>query len=389
MSTNQGQAGQERLKVLTVVGTRPEGIKMAPVVQAINRRTRAFDHLLVSTAQHRELLDSAMNQFKLKPDIDLRLMKAGQSLAQFASAALSKLSDLFTESRPDIVLVQGDTTTVMAAGLAAFYNGVKVGHVEAGLRSFDRRNPFPEEINRRIAGSVADLHFAPTKRAKENLLREGVAHDRIFVTGNTIVDALQSIPADGEFERAELHSLRFDARRVLMVTAHRRENHGDSLASICSALKALISRFDDIEVVYPVHLNPNVQRPVRELLGSVPRVHLVEPLSYADGLRLMKRCYFVLTDSGGIQEEVSYFHKPVLILRELTERPEVLESGAGRIVGTDSERIVKEASRLLTDKEEYRRMSRAQNPFGDGCAAERIADILERKCQPFGTRLND
>ena len=366
------------IKVVTVVGTRPEGIKMAPVVHALNRRKEIFKHTLVSTAQHREMLDSALCAFGLKPDIDLELMKPNQQLAHFAANAISTLSELFVQLNPDAVLVQGDTTIVMAAGLAAFYHGVKVGHVEAGLRSFDRRNPFPEEINRKITASVADLHFAPTERAKANLLKEGVAQESIFVTGNTIVDALQSIRLEGEFDNPELSSVSTQSRRLLLVTAHRRENHGAPLAAISRALKDFVTKFNDIEIIFPVHLNPNVRGPVRDLLGSAPRIWLTEPLSYPDLLRLMQRCHFILTDSGGIQEEAPSFHKPVLILREVTERLEVVEAGAGKIVGTDENLIVQETSRLLTDSETYERMSSAPNPFGDGGAAERIAQTLEK-----------
>lgn len=368
-----------RLKVLTVVGTRPEGIKMAPVVRALNQRPEVFQHTFVSTAQHREMLDHVLKAFGLKPDIDLQLMQPDQRLAHFASRALSQLADLFAELAPDMVLVQGDTTTVMTAGLAAFYQRVKVGHVEAGLRSFDRQNPFPEEINRRMAGVVADFHFAPTERARANLLREGVPPESVFVTGNTIVDALRSMPVEGEFENKALNSVPFEHRRVLLVTAHRRENHGSPLLSICDALKTLLARFSDIEIVYPVHLNPNVRSPVRKRLGATARVHLTEPVSYGDLLRLMKRCHLILTDSGGIQEEAPSFHKPVLVLREVTERPEVIEAGAGRIVGTDAKRIVPEASRLLEDAGAYHAMSTAKNPFGDGHAAERIVEILAEK----------
>jgi UDP-N-acetylglucosamine 2-epimerase (non-hydrolysing) len=370
---------QPRFKVLTVVGTRPEGIKMAPVVRALNRRKDVFEHTFVSTAQHREMLDNVLRAFDIQPDIDLQLMKPDQRLAHFAASALATLSDLFARVKPDAILVQGDTTTVMVAGLAAFYNGVRVGHVEAGLRSFDRKNPFPEEINRRIAGCVADFHFAPTERARANLLREGVPEQSVFVTGNTIVDALRSLPLDGGFENQELNFVPFQERRVVLVTAHRRENHGAPLVSICRALEQLVSRFADVEVLYPVHLNPNVRGPVRELLGAVPRVRLVDPLGYGDLLRVMKSCNLILTDSGGIQEEAPSFHKPVLILREVTERPEVVESGAGKIVGTDTGKIVGEAGLLLSDPEAYRRMSSAQNPFGDGTAAERIAEILARR----------
>ncbi len=351
---------------------------MAPVVQVLNESKGTFRHTLVSTAQHREMLDNVLRAFRLRPDIDLRLMRPNQTLAHFASRALSTLSDLFAQLHPDAVLVQGDTTTVMVAGLAAFYNGVKVGHVEAGLRSFDRHNPFPEEINRTITGCVADLHFAPTERARANLLREGVPDERIFVTGNTIVDALQSIGLDGGFDEPALERVPFEGRRVLLVTAHRRENHGPPLLAICEALKALVKRFPDVEVVYPVHLNPNVQSTVRDLLRGVSRVHLLAPVSYADLLRLMQRCYLILTDSGGIQEEAPSFHKPVLILRSVTERPEVVEAGAGKIVGTNKGRIVGTASELLTNTAVYRKMASARSPFGDGHAAERIVQSLAR-----------
>lgn len=358
---------------------------MAPVVHALNRRNKVFDHTFISTAQHREMLDSALSAFGLKPDIDLQLMKPDQRLAHFAANALATLSDLFVQLHPDAVLVQGDTTTVMAASLAAFYHGVKVGHVEAGLRSFDRRNPFPEEINRKVTSCVADLHFAPTERAKANLLREGVPAEAVFVTGNTIVDALKSIRLEGKFENPELNSQVTEHHRLLLVTAHRRENHGAPLASICRALKTLVSKFDDIEVIYPVHLNPNVRGPVRNLLGSIPRIRLTEPLSYGDLLRLIQRCYLILTDSGGIQEEAPSFQKPVLILREVTERPEVLEAGAAKIVGTDENLIVKEAGSLLIDSRAYAQMSSARNPFGDGHAADRIAQILERAFPGMGS----
>ncbi len=349
---------------------------MAPVVRAFQRRKDVFDHTFVSTAQHREMLDHVLEAFGLKPDIDLQLMRPDQRLAGFASRALAKLSDLFAQLAPDCVLVQGDTTTVMAASLAAFYQGVKVGHVEAGLRSFDRRNPFPEEINRRIAGCLADWHFAPTERARQNLLREGVSSETIFVTGNTIVDALQALHPEGCFENEVLNSLSFEQRRVLLVTAHRRENHGAPLAAVCDALQALVFTFNDVEVVYPVHLNPNVRTLVHKKLGSIQRVHLIEPVSYGDLLRLMKRCFLILTDSGGIQEEAPSFQKPVLVLRDVTERPEVIEAGGAKLVGTDASKIIRETSHLLSDSEAYRKMAAVENPFGDGRAGERIVSIL-------------
>jgi UDP-N-acetylglucosamine 2-epimerase (non-hydrolysing) len=365
-----------RHRIMTIIGTRPEGIKMAPVIRELRQHKDRFEPMVVATGQHREMLGQVLAAFNIKPDIDLDLMQHNQSLAAFASRALAALSNLFIETRPDAILLQGDTTTVMSASIAGSYHGVKVGHVEAGLRSFDRKNPFPEEINRRITGSVADLHFAPTARAHHNLLREGVSQERIFVTGNTIVDALQSIRLDGQFENHKLNALPLTGRRILLVTAHRRENQGPPLSAICQALKSLVTQFGDVEIVFPVHLNPNVRGPVADALASTARIHLIEPVSYGDLLRLMQRCYLVLTDSGGIQEEAPSFHKPVLVLRDVTERPEVIEVGAGKIVGTDRLRIVAEVSRLLRDAAAYRAMTSVPNPFGDGHAAERIAKTL-------------
>jgi UDP-N-acetylglucosamine 2-epimerase (non-hydrolysing) len=368
-----------RRKIVTILGTRPEVIKMAPVIRELQGRRSAFDHTIVATAQHRQMLDQVLEVFAIKPDIDLGLMQQNQDLAEFASRSLLSLSNLFSELRPDAILVQGDTTTVATAALAAFYKNVRVGHVEAGLRSFDRHQPFPEEINRRLAGCLADMHFAPTARAGLNLLREGVPDESIFVTGNTIVDALNSISLDTDFDDPRLASLNQSSSRVLLVTAHRRENHGEPLHSICRALRSLASAFEDIEIVYPVHLNPSVVSVVQEELGGIGRVHLVDPVSYPDLLRLMKRCYLILTDSGGIQEEAPSFRKPVLVLREVTERPELIEAKAGKIVGTDTDTIVHAASRLLNEPLEYAQMTASDNPFGDGRAAERIVEILERR----------
>jgi UDP-N-acetylglucosamine 2-epimerase (non-hydrolysing) len=361
------------------MGTRPEVIKLVPVVRELDRQRETFDHTLVTTAQHRELLDQALAVFGIEPDIDLGLMQQNQSLADFASRSLSALSGLLTKLKPDAVLIQGDTTTVMMAALAAFYQGIVVGHIEAGLRSFDRRNPFPEEINRRIASCLTNLHFAPTERARQNLLREGVPEENVFVTGNTVVDALQSISIGGDFDCEEINSIHFATSRILLVTAHRRENFGQPLRSICQALKILISRFKDIEIVYPIHLNPAVNTIVQEELKGTERIHLIEPVSYQDLLRLMSRCYVILTDSGGIQEEAPSFHKPVLVLRELTERPELIDANAGIIVGTDANTIVERTGHLLTDTGAYTRMSTAGNPFGDGNAAKRIVTILAQQ----------
>jgi UDP-N-acetylglucosamine 2-epimerase (non-hydrolysing) len=364
-------------RIVTIVGTRPEIIKMAPVIKEIERRADLFDHTLIATAQHRQLLDQFFSFFSIKPHIDLNLMQQNQSLADFASRSLAVLHDHLGQLRPDAVLIQGDTTTVMTAALAAFYQGIKVGHVEAGLRSFDRRNPFPEEINRRIASCLVDFHFAPTPRARLNLIAEGAREENIFVTGNTVVDALGSISLAGDFENEQLKRVAFD--RSALVTAHRRENHGAPLRSICRALVALAREFDDLEIIFPVHLNHNVAPVVREELGGRERIHLLDPLSYRDLLRVIERCRLILTDSGGIQEEAPSFRKPVLVLRETTERPELIESGAGLLVGTDSARIVKEAARLLKDHDEYDRMASVSNPFGDGRAARRIVDILSER----------
>jgi UDP-N-acetylglucosamine 2-epimerase (non-hydrolysing) len=364
-----------RHKIVTVVGTRPEVIKMAPVIREIEARREMFHHTLVTTAQHREMLDQALQVFGLNPDIDLGLMQPDQGLAAFASSSLTVVSRVLDEIQPDVLLIQGDTTTVMTAALAAFYLGVRVGHVEAGLRTFDRSNPFPEEINRRIASCLTDMHFAPTESARLNLIREGVPPERIFVTGNTIVDALKSIPLEASFEES-IVGLNLKDHRVLLVTAHRRENHGPPLRSICHALKTLARAFEDVHIVYPVHLNPSVRAIVKEELADTERIHLVDPLSYVDTLRLMKHCYLILTDSGGVQEEGPSFHKPVLVLREVTERPELIEANAGALVGTDARRIVEAATRLLTDRVEYGKMCAAENPFGDGRAAERIVRLL-------------
>ena len=375
-----------RHRIVTIVGTRPEVIKMAPVVLELQRWQAVFDHTLVNTSQHREMLVSALTLFGIIADIDLKLMEENQTLASFASRSLSSLTNLLVQLKPELILIQGDTTTVMTAALAAFYQDVKVGHVEAGLRSFNRRHPFPEEVNRRFVGLLADLHFAPTERARQNLLRDGVAENSIFVTGNTIVDALQSIPPAETFDDQSLDDIDYDRMKVLLVTAHRRENHGPPLRSICRSLKKLVTQFNNVEIVFPVHLNPNVRRVVHEELSDTARIHLLEPISYRDLLGLMDRCYLILTDSGGIQEESVSFHKPVLVLREVTERPEVVEVGAGLVIGVETERIVREVSDLLNDRERYQRMSTAENPFGDGHAAERIVKILAERLQSEMTK---
>jgi len=365
-----------RIKIVTVIGTRPEAIKMAPVIKELERQRPSFEQVIISTAQHKQMLDQVLQVFGIEPDLDLGLMQENQSLAGFASRSLASLSEALDRLKPRAILVQGDTTTVMTAALAAFYLGIRIGHVEAGLRSFDKRRPFPEEVNRRVGSCLADLHFAPTEGARRNLLAEGVPGPSVYVTGNTIVDALRMVPLDGRYDDQRLNELYLNGNRLVLVTAHRRENHGAPLASICQALKTLASQVDDLEIVYPVHSNPNVSGLAHRELGGQPRIHLVNPLSYRDLLKLMHRCYMILTDSGGIQEEAPSFGKPVLILRGVTERPEVVETGAGRLVGTDANCIVNEARRLLASPDLYLTMSRAKNPFGDGFAAQRIVRIL-------------
>ena len=358
------------------MGTRPEAIKMAPVVRELQRRD-AYEPLIVTTGQHREMLDQTLGAFGISPHVDLALMEHDQRPGDLAARAIAALTSLFAELEPDVVLVQGDTTTVAAAALAAFYLDLDVGHVEAGLRSHDPRSPFPEELNRRIVGIAAALHFAPTEGARDNLVREGAPPASVHVTGNTIVDAVQMIALDGPFDDPRLEAVDFDGRRIVFATAHRRESHGPALRSICGGLRSLVERYDDVEIVLPLHLNPRVRSVLTEELEATPRVHLVEPLTHRDAVKAMARSYLIMTDSGGIQEEAPSLRKPVLVLRSVTERPEVLEAGLARLVGTTAERIAEEAGRLLEDSEAYALMTNGRNPFGDGRAAQRIASILE------------
>lgn len=381
-------------KILIIFGTRPEAIKMAPVVRELQRqsKTEQIKVKVCVTAQHREMLDQVLRLFSITPDYDLNIMEDNQTPIQVASAVLSRLEPILEKEELDWVLVQGDTTTVAAASLAAFYSKFKVGHVEAGLRTYDKWQPFPEEINRRVAGVVADLHFAPTRRARQNLISEGVPEDRIIVTGNPVIDALHwvaSKPCPSEAERllkpeGKSRNPNFELRNIL-VTAHRRENFGQSLENICLALRDLALMYDGrVRIVYPVHLNPNVWEPVHRLLGDVSNITLTPPLDYLPLVHLMKQSYLVLTDSGGIQEEAPGLGKPVLVLREVTERPEAVEAGTVRVVGTGRERIVEEAVRLLEDSNAYGQMARAVNPYGDGKASQRIvAALLGKPVEPF------
>ncbi len=369
---------QEKMRVLTILGTRPEAIKLAPIIRELQRDERGLQSTVCVTGQHRQMLDQVLRLFGLSPDYDLDVMAANQTLTQSAALILARLEPVLREVRPDWVLVQGDTTTVAAASLAAFYAGARVGHVEAGLRTYDRRQPFPEEINRRVAGAIADLHFAPTASARRNLLREGVPEESILVTGNPVIDALQWVAAQ-PFDAGTLNvgALEGEDAKLILVTAHRRENLGAPLESICLALRDLAERYDGrVHIVYPVHLNPNVWEPVHRLLGDAAHITLTPPLDYLPLVHLMKRAHLVLTDSGGIQEEAPGLGKPVLVLREVTERPEAVEAGTVRLVGTVRERIVAEAARLLENETAYQAMARAVNPYGDGHAAERIVEAL-------------
>ncbi len=360
-------------RVLTIFGTRPEAIKLAPVILELQKQCDRFENLVCVTAQHREMLDQVLEWFQIEPDYDLDLMRPNQGLAEFASRALVTISTLLQKVQPDVVLVQGDTTTAMIAALAAFYQHTPVGHIEAGLRTNNRYDPFPEEINRRIAGALTTFHFAPTLRAADALRVEQVTEENIFITGNTVVDALlMTVRRPVKLELG----FNLDGQRLILVTAHRRESFGAPFESICLALTDLSQRNADLEIIYPVHLNPNVQNPARRILAGQPRVHLLEPMRYEQFVHLMAKAYLILTDSGGIQEEAPVLAKPVLVMRETTERPEATEAGTARLVGTDRQRIVWEAERVLSDEEQYRAMAQAGSPFGDGHAAERIVNVL-------------
>lgn len=367
------------LRVLCVFGTRPEAIKMAPIVRLL-RETPEVEPRVCVTAQHRGLLDQVLQLFEIRPDYDLDLMRENQSLAEISASIFTHLDPVLTDFNPDWVLVVGDTTTVVTTSLLAFYRRIKVGHVEAGLRTRDKWHPFPEEINRRLATVIADLHFAPTAWSRDNLWREGVDEERILVTGNPVIDALEFVRQQAEpAEISELvRTLTSGDRRVLLVTAHRRENFGTPMENICLAIRELAAR-DDLSIVFPVHPNPNVQEPVGRILKGNPRVTLLPPLDYLPLVHLMKHSKLILTDSGGLQEEAPSLGVPVLVLREVTERPEGIEAGTLKLVGTETGHIVPEANRLLDDASAYAQMARASNPYGDGHAAERIIRALLRE----------
>ena len=364
-----------KIRVMSVFGTRPEAVKMAPVVQAVQKHP-ALESVVAVTAQHREMLDQVLAVFSVRPDYDLNIMQPGQTLTQITTRAMNGLEEVFVTAKPDIVLVHGDTTTSFAGALAAFYQQIPVGHVEAGLRTFNKYEPFPEEMNRCLTGRLADLHFAPTENSKKNLLAENIAADAIYVTGNTVIDALQTtIKENYRFDYDLLNHIDY-SRKIITMTAHRRENLGEPLTEICRAIRYLVENHPEVEVVYAVHLNPKVQETARRILEGVSRVHLIPPLALQDMHNLMNQSYLVLTDSGGLQEEVPSMGKPVLVLRNVTERPEGVAAGTLKLVGTDYNTIVTETEKLLTDRTAYEKMAAAVNPYGDGHASERIADCI-------------
>ncbi len=367
------------MKILSVFGTRPEAVKMAPIVRLL-KDTPDIESRVCVTAQHRQMLDQVLELFGIVPDYDLNLMRENQSLPEISAAIFTHLDPVLADFNPDWVLAQGDTTTVVVTSMLAYYHRIKFGHVEAGLRTHNKWHPFPEEINRRIAAVTADLHFAPTDWSRQNLLRENIPDETIVVTGNPVIDALDFVKKQAEPQQIkelleQLEIREGSHRRLILVTAHRRENFGKPLEEICQALQALASR-GDIEIVYPVHLNPNVQEPVNRLLKGVPHITLLPPLDYLPLVHTMKQATLILTDSGGIQEEAPAFGIPVLVLRETTERPEGIEAGTLKLVGTDPDRILLEANRLLDDPTAYAKMAKAANPYGDGHAAERIVEAL-------------
>ncbi len=368
------------ITVLSVFGTRPEAIKMAPLIQSI--QTHPMLHSVVCvTAQHRQMLDQVLDVFHIAPDYDLNLMRAGQTLADITSGVLTQLGGILSQVKPNLVLVHGDTTTSFAAALAAFYQQIPVGHVEAGLRSGNKYSPYPEEMNRRLTSAIADLHFAPTETNRANLLAEGVPPARIVVTGNTVIDALLSIVREGyTFKSSELSRMHFSGMRTLLLTAHRRENLGVPMRQIFAAIRQIVERYPDVQVIYPLHMNPAVRDPARQLLGNLPRIHLIEPVDVEDMHNLLSRCCLVLTDSGGLQEEAPALGKPVLVLRTETERPEAVQMGTVRIAGVVTDDIVREVSRLLDNADAYNAMSRAVNPYGDGRASERICEAIVAHC---------
>ncbi|WP_138203933.1 non-hydrolyzing UDP-N-acetylglucosamine 2-epimerase [Haloimpatiens lingqiaonensis] len=380
----------DKVKVISIFGTRPEGIKMAPLVKKLQEHPNIISKVCV-TAQHRQMLDQVLELFHIVPDYDLNIMKNKQSLTTITTSVLEGLEEVFEKEKPDIILVHGDTTTTFAGGLAAFYKQIKVGHVEAGLRTFDKYFPYPEEMNRKLTGAIADLHFAPTDASRRNLLREGINPEDIFVTGNTVVDAMEyTVEENYVFENEELNSIDYKNKKVIMVTAHRRENWDGGIENICKALKKIVEENKDVELVYLVHLNPIVKDVVYRELDGIDRIHLLSPLDTKETHNLMNKSFMIMTDSGGLQEEAPHLGKPVLVLRDVTERPEAVDAGTVKLVGTDVDKIFNSANELINDEAVYNTMSRAINPYGDGKAAERICHSIlyyfglkEEKCREF------
>lgn len=366
----------KRIKVMSIFGTRPEAIKMAPLVKELERRAET-ESIVCVTAQHRQMLDQVLDTFEIKPDYDLNIMKQGQTLSDITTAALLGLEGVIKEARPDLILVHGDTTTTFAGALAAFYQQVAIGHVEAGLRTDNKYSPYPEEMNRQMVDRLTDMFFAPTALSRENLLRENVPAEKIYVTGNTAIDAMATT-VRGDYTHPELDWIS-EKERLILLTAHRRENLGDPMRSIFRGVRRIVDEFPDVKVLYPIHLNPAVRQVAKEVFEGCERVRLIEPLEVFDFHNFQNRSFIILTDSGGIQEEAPSLGKPVLVLRDTTERPEGIEAGTLKLVGTDEDTIYREARRLLTDEAEYRRMSRSSNPYGDGHASERIADAIIEK----------
>jgi len=379
------------MKLMLIFGTRPEAIKMAPIISCLKVNNKKLKTIICVTAQHREMLDQVLNIFDIIPDYDLNIMRPAQDLFSITTDTLMGLKSILIKEQPDMVLVQGDTTTAFIAGLAAYYLKIPVGHVEAGLRTSNKYSPFPEEVNRRLLSALTDIHFAPTDWARSNLLKEGVPASKIFVTGNTVVDALLTIKCRQQTDKSKktwnLTDLgKTTDKKLILVTGHRRENFGESFRNICFALKEIAARRKNVIIVYPVHLNPNVQRPVNEILGKIANINLIEPLEYESFIYLMDRAYLILTDSGGIQEEAPSLGKPVLVMRDTTERPEGIKAGVIKLVGTDKNRIIKNVLELLDNKILYKKMSKAISPYGDGKAAGRIVRVLVKMLSRQGIR---
>lgn len=365
----------QKINVMTVFGTRPEAIKMAPLVLELEKNPN-INSIVCVTAQHRQMLDQVLDIFGITPDYDLDIMKDRQTLIGITTRVLEGLDAVIKEAKPDIILVHGDTSTTFVGALAAFYNQTKVGHVEAGLRTYDKYSPFPEEMNRCLTGRIADLHFSPTVNNRENLLKEGISADNIFITGNTVIDALKTT-VDKDYALCDsMKDVDFEKKRVIVVTAHRRENLGEPLRNICNALKRIVEDFNDVELVYPVHLNPAVRETVFSILGDNDRIKLIDPIDVRDLHNAMDRCFMVMTDSGGLQEEAPSLGKPVLVLRNETERPEAVEAGTVKVAGVDEDNIYNMAKELLTNKDEYNKMARAVNPYGDGEASRRTVEAI-------------